>query len=95
MCALLGFAEFAKNMKNHTMQSASRKGTHYRPGELEVILSLAPTAANIGWLNRLLGRSEAAIEVVYKIAYEHGPLEGGPQSRSGRSFKPSAALASQ
>lgn len=64
-------------MGNHTPQSAPRKGMHYRPGELEVILSLAPTVANIGWLSRLLGRSEAAIEVVYKIAYEHGPFGKG------------------
>lgn len=42
-----------------------------------MILSLAPTSANIGWLSRLLERSEAAIEVVYKIAYEHGPFGKG------------------
>jgi len=51
-----------------------RKGKQYKPGELEVILSLAPTAANIKWLSKLLGRSEAAINIVYKIAFEHGPF---------------------
>lgn len=44
----------------------------YREGELEVILSLAPTGANIEWLSKLLGRSKGAIEIVYKIAFEHG-----------------------
>jgi len=44
----------------------------YREGELEVILSLAPTEANIGWLSKLLGRSKGAIQIVYKIAFEHG-----------------------
>ena len=46
----------------------------YRTGELEVILSLAPTNTNIKWLSVLLDRSEAAIKIVYKIAYEHGPF---------------------
>jgi len=52
----------------------NRKGKPYKDGELEVILSLAPTTANIKWLSTLLERSEEAIEVVYKIAFEHGPF---------------------
>lgn len=44
----------------------------YREGELEVILSLAPTEANIEWLSKLLDRSKGAIQIVYKIAFEHG-----------------------
>jgi hypothetical protein len=52
----------------------SRKNNPYEPGELEVILSLAPTELNIRYLSELLGRSQAAIEVVYKIAFEHGPF---------------------
>lgn len=51
-----------------------RKNESYKPGELEIILSMAPTAANIRWLSVLLERSEAAIEIVYKIAFEHGPF---------------------
>jgi hypothetical protein len=50
------------------------KSKPYRQGELEVILSLAPTTANVGWLSKLLERSKGAIEIVYKIAYEHGPF---------------------
>jgi hypothetical protein len=50
----------------------NRTNAPYKEGELEVILSLAPTAANIYWLSKLLERSEAAIEIVYKIAFEHG-----------------------
>ena len=53
---------------------AKRKNVPYGPGELEVILSLAPTDINIRHLSELLGRSEAAIQVVYKIAFEHGPF---------------------
>lgn len=53
---------------------AQRKNEPYRPGELEVILSLAPTQQNIHWLAVLLERSEAAIKLVYKIAFEHGPF---------------------
>jgi hypothetical protein len=64
-------------------QNAPRKNATYKPGELEVILSLAPTSANIGWLSLLLGRSEAAIQVVYKLAFEHGPFgsKAGIQER--------------
>ncbi|BAN34914.1 hypothetical protein SCD_n01078 [Sulfuricella denitrificans skB26] len=51
-----------------------RKNKPYKEGELEVILSLAPTSANIGWLAKLLDRSEEAIQIVYKIAFEHGPF---------------------
>ena len=39
-----------------------------------VIISLAPTEANIKWLALLLDRTPKAIEIVYKIAYEHGPF---------------------
>jgi len=61
----------------------SRKNKPYAPGELEVILSLAPTRNNIGYLSELLGRTEDAIEVVYKLAFEHGPFgkEAGIQMR--------------
>lgn len=50
----------------------TRKGSEYRAGELEVILSLAPTKANIHWLSLLLERSEDAIRIVYRLAYDHG-----------------------
>ncbi len=51
-----------------------RTGKPYREGELEVILSLAPTKDNIYWLSKLLERSEKSIQIGYKIAFEHGPF---------------------
>ena len=57
-------------MKN----APNRKNEPYKAGELEVILSMAPTKANIKFLSTLLDRSESAIEIVYKLAYEHGPF---------------------
>lgn len=62
---------------------ANRSGKPYKDGELETILSLAPTESNIRWLSTLLERSEEAIEIVYKIAFEHGPFgkEAGVQER--------------
>lgn len=53
---------------------SERGGKPYKEGELEIILSLAPTKANVKWLSTLLGRSEEAIKIVYKIAFEHGPF---------------------
>jgi hypothetical protein len=53
---------------------ASRTNKPYKDGELETILMLAPTSSNIKWLSLLLERSEKAIEIVYKIAFEHGPF---------------------
>jgi hypothetical protein len=50
------------------------KNKPYRPGELEVILSLAPTKQNIEFLAQLLERSPKAIQIVYKHAFEHGPF---------------------
>jgi hypothetical protein len=49
-----------------------RKGFPYKPGELEVILSMVPTKTNISMLSELLDRSESAIRIVYKIAYGRG-----------------------
>jgi hypothetical protein len=54
----------------------TRKNLPYKEGELEVILSLPPTSANIFWLSKLLDRSEDAIKIVFKIAFEHGPFAG-------------------
>lgn len=61
----------------------SRKNKPYRAGELEVILSLAPTAQNIRNLSALLERSPQAIQIVYKHAFEHGPFgaDAGVQGR--------------
>lgn len=53
---------------------AGRSNNPYHDGELDVILSLAPTSDNIHRLSRLLERSEQAIQIVYKIAFEHGPF---------------------
>jgi len=62
---------------------ATRKNRPYAAGELEVILSLAPTHNNIRYLSELLGRSMGAISVVYKLAFEHGPFgkDAGTQMR--------------
>jgi hypothetical protein len=46
----------------------------YREGELEIILSLPPTKNNIKWLCSALGRSKSAIEIVYRLAFGHGPF---------------------
>jgi hypothetical protein len=54
--------------------ASERTGKPYKAGELEVILSLPPTEKNINWLSELLGRTPGAIEIVYKIAFEHGPF---------------------
>ncbi len=56
------------------MKKMSRTNKPYKTGELEVILSLSPTKYNIKWLSKLLERSEDAIKIVYKIAFEHGPF---------------------
>lgn len=50
-------------------EQPENKGRRYREGELELILSLAPTRSNIDRLASSLGRSVAAIEIVYRIAY--------------------------
>ena len=52
----------------------NRANHPYKDGELDIILSLAPTRDNIKRLSSLLERSEKAIEIVYKIAFEHGPF---------------------
>ena len=51
-----------------------RRGHVYKAGELEVILSLAPTSVNIRHLAQLLERSEEAITLVYRLAYDYGPF---------------------
>jgi len=53
---------------------STRSNQPYKEGELDVILSLAPTTENIKRLSTLLDRTEGAIEIVYKIAFEHGPF---------------------
>ncbi|TFZ03390.1 hypothetical protein [Ramlibacter rhizophilus] len=52
------------------MNHLENKGREYRVGELELILSLPPTKTNIAHLATSLGRSESAISIVYKIAYQ-------------------------
>lgn len=56
-------------------KTRKRKSEPYKAGELEVILSLRPTAAHVRWLAMLLDRSEDAVRFVYRIAFEHGPLD--------------------
>jgi hypothetical protein len=52
----------------------TRRKREYASGELEVILSIAPTKSNIEFLSELTGRTAKAISIVYWIAYEHGPF---------------------
>ena len=49
----------------------------YREGELELILSLAPTSENIQRLAKVLGRSESALQLVYRAAFGHGAFPEG------------------
>jgi len=49
----------------------------YREGELELILSLAPTSENIQRLTKVLGRSESALQLVYRAAFGHGAFPEG------------------
>lgn len=46
----------------------------YKEGEIEVILSVAPTEANIEWLIELFGRSRMGIKKVYEIAFGIKPF---------------------
>lgn len=55
-----------------------RQPSHeYREGELELILSLAPTSENIQRLAKVLGRSESAMQLVYRAAFGHGSFPKG------------------
>ena len=56
-----------------------RKNKEYKDGELEIIFSLVPTDDNITHLAKVLDRSERAIQIVYKIAYENKKLGKGIQ----------------
>ena len=69
---------------------SNRKNHPYKPGELEVILRQAPTADNIRWMSLLLDRSEDAVEIVYKIAYQIGPfgIDDGVQTKKILAAKP-------
>ena len=49
----------------------------YREGELELILSLAPTSENIQRLGKVLGRSESALQLVYRAAFGNGVFPKG------------------
>src|SRR6478735_9003721 len=49
----------------------------YREGELELILSLAPTSENLQRLAKVLGRSESALQLVYRAAFGHGVFPEG------------------
>lgn len=51
---------------------ALRKNERYMDGELECVLSLAPTEKNIRHLSKLLRRSEEAIRIIYRKAFGYG-----------------------
>ena len=74
------------------MDKPSRKGKPYADGELEIILSLVPTRENIARLSELLGRSEDAIHIVYKIAYEKGPFGHDAEVQREKIFSAKARL---
>jgi hypothetical protein len=58
----------------------TQKSSHeYLEGELELILSLAPTSENIQRLAKVLNRSESALQLVYRAAYGHRTF---PEGRS-------------
>ena len=50
-------------------QGVSKAFEQYKQREVNLILSLTPTYANVGNLAVALGRSEDAITVVYTMAY--------------------------
>lgn len=52
-------------------------GQEYREGELELILSLAPTSEIIQRLAEVLWRSESAVQLVYHAAFGHGAFPEG------------------
>lgn len=56
---------------------ARTKGKEYQEGELELILSLAPTLENIKRLSSVLGRSESAVKLVYRSAFGYGSFPEG------------------
>jgi hypothetical protein len=65
---------------NKLTAQPENKGRPYRKGELELILSIAPTTENIERLANSLGRSAKAIEIVYRIAYQpNQPFGAGAQ----------------
>lgn len=59
---------------NKSTTMASRSSKPYAAGELETILSLAPTTKNIRHLAELLDRTPEAVRLVYRLAFEHGPF---------------------
>jgi hypothetical protein len=66
------------------MAARRPKAKPYREGELETILSVAPTANNIRWLSSALQRSEKAIHVVYRFAYGHGKFGADAEAMDGK-----------
>lgn len=51
------------------MENPENKWRTYRDGELDLILSLVPTKANVARLASSLGRSKDAITIVFRMAY--------------------------
>lgn len=56
---------------------AKPKSKEYREHEMELILSLAPSADNIRRLSAVLGRSASAIQLVYRAAFGYGAFPEG------------------
>ena len=74
------------------MSTQDRRGAEYAPGELEVILSLVPTEANISHLSDLLGRSRRSLKIVYRIAYQQGPFADGATAQQRKVLEAKARL---
>lgn len=53
------------------------KNREYSEEEMDLILSLAPTSENIRRLSKVLGRSEAAVTLVYRSAFGYGGFPEG------------------
>jgi hypothetical protein len=52
-----------------TISSTPNKGKPYTQAEIDLILSLIPNNTNTMTLSNVLGRSDSAIEMIYRIAY--------------------------
>jgi len=55
-----------------TVSIPPRRGKPYREGELETVLQMPATKSSIEHLAKLLDRSPAAIELIYRFAYGFG-----------------------
>ena len=66
-----------ENLEHSRMSTSfARKGARYAPAELEVVLSMVPTSANVMYLSTLLCRTPDAIKIIFRLAFQHGDRFG-------------------